>query len=108
MNIKRIVEALTKQPAGVPVRLDFGGVHYGVSKVSYLTGDDNVVIIEAGDGGMTNGGLLAQLLNFPLSSDVQLFATMGEDYGYYNISPTFYLFDEMTWLLAGTLITGGV
>jgi hypothetical protein len=108
MNIKRITEALAKQPAGVPVMLDFGGARYGVSKVSYLAGDDNVVVIEAGEGGMTTGGLLAQLLNFPLSSDVQLFAAMGEDYGYYNVSTTFYMFDEMTWLLAGTLIMGGV
>jgi hypothetical protein len=108
MKISRLVEALSNRPAGVPVILDFGGAHYGVSKVGYLTGDDNVVIIEAGDGRITTGGLLAQLLNFPPNSEVQLFATMGEDYGYYNVSTTFYMFNDMTWLLAGSLIMGGV
>jgi hypothetical protein len=88
--------------------LDFGGVRYGVDKVTTLSGDDETVIIEAGNYGLTVAGLKVALLNTGSKyARVELFVTSGDDYGYWDVGQ-FLMLSGSVRITAGSFISGGV
>jgi hypothetical protein len=108
MSLKNFLQNLQALPFAMPVVLDFGGARYGIKRVSGIAGYD-VVVIEAGDFGMTVAGLLATLRGFypqegySLNSSVQLFAANDDDYGYYDVG-SFLVVGNTVCITAGNLL----
>jgi hypothetical protein len=109
MSLKNFLQNLQALPFAMPVVLDFGGARYGIKRVSGITTGYDIVVIEAGDFGMTVAGLLATLRGFypqegySLNSSVQLFAANDDDYGYYDVG-SFLVVGNAVWITAGNLL----
>jgi hypothetical protein len=106
-QLREVLTELKPNHGNKRVMINFGGDRRGVGKVSYVTGTDPMnTVIEAGNEGWTVNGLLDALAEQDAMGEVELFIVPGDDFAYYQVGMVL-VFDDMVWLTAGELISGG-